>query len=475
MEGAKRLYVCLILLVLIGTSLISVMGKTYEGNQFLIANRWAKVFGGPKNEWKCYIRQTYDGGYLVVTSTESFGAGGYDIWLIKLNRNGEMEWNKTTGGRKDEFVSYLLQTSDQGLLIVANTNSYGSGGFDGWLIKLDKNCNEEWNKTIGGKKDEWLYYAQQTSDGGFIIAGETGSYHHDKYSGGLCKADAWLIKTDQHGNEMWNVTFGRKGKIMELFRSVQQTSDGGYIACGVIVDYRDFPDKEWIYLVKTDKNGNEEWNRTYNFSSDWGNDAFRIFQTEDGGYVMLAEVYVTDYLFKLNESGEVEWKKEINVDKLWYTHAVTFCPTRDGGYVIVGYGEPKIYGSLLFPFFVYRPVIWMMKLDKDFETRWVRTYPAMFFWSGPFDVCRTRDGGYVIGGIASPTEWNFNFKEQDIIVIKTGRMGRTNPVQLKLCGILHWLSKGEWPFPIPVNRSSSSQENSGCSSFYDVLEGVKSC
>lgn len=460
MRGARYLCVCLTLLVLMGTSIIPAMSKTHEENQILIANRWAKVFGGPKDEWECYVRQTYDGGYLVVTSTESFGADDYDIWLIKLNRNGEMEWNKTIGGRKDEFVSYLLQTHDQELLIVANTNSYGSGGFDGWLIKLDKNCNEEWNKTIGGKKDEWLYYAQQTSDGGFIIAGETRSYHHDKYSGGLCKADAWLIKTDEHGNEIWNVTFGRKGKIMELFRSVQQTSDEGYIACGVIVDYRDFPDKEWIYLVKTDKNGNEEWNRTYNFSIERGIDAFKALQTEDGGYVMLAEKNFTDYLFKLNESGEIEQEKKITIDKMWWTSVVTFCRTRDGGYVVVGQGEPKIYDSPLFLiFFVYRPVIWIMKLDKNFNTQWVRTYPAMFFWSWAFDVCQTRDGGYVIGGMTSSTSWDITFKEFDIIVIKTGRMGRTNPVQLKLCGILHWLSKNEWPFPIPVNRSSSSQKD----------------
>jgi hypothetical protein len=155
--------------------------------------QWAKTYGGTSYDWDYSVQQTSDGGYIVAGWTWSFGAGYDDIFLIKTDTNGNIIWAKTYGGTGYEKAFSVQQTSDGGYIVAGSTSSFGVGGGDLFLIKTDANGNVIWAKTYGGTYDDLAYSVQQTSDGGYIVAGWTNSFG----AGGV---DIFLIKTDANGN-----------------------------------------------------------------------------------------------------------------------------------------------------------------------------------------------------------------------------------------------------------------------------------
>ena len=233
---------------------------------------WDREFGGSSGDDFRSIQLTSDGGYVVTGRTFNYNAGFDNAWLIETDSNGQTTGGKEFGGPYSDYGESVQQTSDSGYIIAGETDSYGAGGNDAWLIKTDSNCNEVWNKTFGGPSQDYGRSAQQTSDGGYIIAGETSSYG--------AGTDAWLIKTDSSGNELWNETFG--GTNADYGRSVLETNDGGYIIAGDTYSYGGGNCDAW--LVKTDSAGNELWNETIGGLSD--DRCVSIQQTSDGGYII---------------------------------------------------------------------------------------------------------------------------------------------------------------------------------------------
>jgi len=157
---------------------------------------WQKTYGGTGFDGAQYIQQTSDGGYIAVGWTDSFGSGGYDGYLLKLDGSGNLKWQKTFGGNQEDWFNCVRQTSDGGYIAVGGTYSYGQGLADVYVVKLDANGELTWEETYGGDGFDEGYCIGQTADGGFVIVGESNSF----VSGPV---DVYVLKLDADGNLEW--------------------------------------------------------------------------------------------------------------------------------------------------------------------------------------------------------------------------------------------------------------------------------
>ena len=218
---------------------------------------WETTFGGTDSDGGASVQQTTDGGYIITGSKNSFGNDTTDVYLIKTDGSGVEQWSKTYGGSNDDAGYSVQQTTDGGYIITGSTQDAGNGGSDIWLIKTNGNGDTLWTKTFGGPEDyEIGKSVQQTTDGGYIITGNGVS--------GLGDPDVNLIKTDGNGIEQWTKNFGASDG--DWGSSVQQTTDGGYIITGSIQPFPFTDPNGYVYLLKTDNQGNIQWEQFLDFS-----------------------------------------------------------------------------------------------------------------------------------------------------------------------------------------------------------------
>ncbi len=207
--------------------------------------QWTRTIGGPGNDYGVSIIQTTDGGYAIAGYTTSFGAGLSDVYVVKLSSTGSLQWTKTIGGANNDYGWSIIQTTDDGYAIAGFTNSFGAGGADVYVVKLDAQGNLQWTKTIGGANDDYGRSIIQTSDGGYVIAGATRSF-------GAGGADVYVVKLDAQGNLQWTKTIG--GANDDIGWSIIQTADGGYAIAGRTLSFG--AGNNDIYVVKLDTHGN---------------------------------------------------------------------------------------------------------------------------------------------------------------------------------------------------------------------------
>jgi hypothetical protein len=246
--------------------------------------QWDKTYGGSGTELCGAVKQTADGGYIIVGGSNSNISGDktdscrgdYDLWVLKLNREGKKEWDKTIGGNQNDRCLDFEFTNDEGIILCANSSSEKSGEksetnrglVDFWIVKLDKTGKIEWDKTIGGKEDDWCYTVKKTTDGNYILAGSSrsnkGNEKSENSKGGW---DCWLVKIDSSGNKIWDKTIGGSDDEIEFF-GLNITRDGGYIIGGmsrsnISGDKTDSCRGNFdFWVVKLDKGGNVNWDKT---------------------------------------------------------------------------------------------------------------------------------------------------------------------------------------------------------------------
>jgi len=281
---------------------------------------WDKTYNKTDNNFCFSVQQTNDEGYILSGATY-YSNNVSDVWLIKTDSSGNKLWDKTYGGSSDDLGYSVQQTSDGGYIIAGITKSFDVGEGDIWLIKTGSNGIEEWNKTFGGSGFENAWSVKQTNENNFIIAGNTNSF-------GAGNNNIWLIKTDNNGNKLWDKTFGEMEDAYS--KSVQQTVDGGYIITG--------GKNGKVWLIKTDIDGNKEWDQIYHKEDTANGDDGK--QTSDGGYILTGNIwsnYNKDWdiwLIKTDSNGNKEWDKTIDNSAIDYSRSVQ--QTIDKGFIIIG-------------------------------------------------------------------------------------------------------------------------------------------
>ena len=274
------------------------------------------------------------GGYM--TGGVSSLNGSDDFWMMRVNADGDSMWSRTFGGAEADYSRRILQTSDGSFILAGSTGSFGAGQSDAWLVKTDANGGGLWSRTYGSGGTDGCYSIAQTTDGGFILGGVTDSL------GTWGEADALLVKTNSLGDTAWIRTFG--GQYGDFFYSVQQASDGGYIAAGAITPSLGEPYD--FFVVKTDANGNGMWTRTFGAAGDDECSEVRVLQ--DGGFILsgpTGSYGVHGYgtlIVRTNAFGDTLWTRVLRPDTTGYP----FCGTlvSDGGYVMAG-GELSSNGD----------------------------------------------------------------------------------------------------------------------------------
>ena len=313
---------------------------------------WSRTYGSTGEAIASSLVATSDGGYAIAGYTNSSGKGDYDFWLVKTDKDGEMEWNQTYGGPESETVKDLITTSDGGFAILGQfTDSYGN--CDCLLVKTDTMGNMEWNQTYGRRSD-FVNSLIQTSDGGYAMAGSFTSNREDPF-----ERDFWLIKTDSYGNIEWTQTYG-EGKCYDSANALVETGEGGYLLVGSRSIYLVLS-TSWI--IKTDAQGNIEWDKEFEEKENSG--ANSVVKTADGGYAIAGYISHDFWLIKIDQTGNLEWKQAYQ--KSEDTEAYSLVNTADGGYALAGIitsyvGQQADIDS------------WIVKTDALGNMMWNQTY-----------------------------------------------------------------------------------------------------
>lgn len=291
---------------------------------------WARTYGGASADYGYSVTQTFpDGGFIIAGTTYSFGSGGYDVYVVKTDEAGDTLWARTYGGAGNDYGYSVAQTMDGGYVVAGSTDSYGAGGNDVYLVRIDSAGVKMWAQTYGGGGDDKGRSVEETpADSGFVIAGHTASY-------GPGVESVYLVKTYSAGAIRWTKIFG--GTDWDEGRSVRKTLDGGYIIAGSTGSFGAGADD--VYLVKTDSAGTAQWGKTFGGTgADYGYDVRQTLP--DSGFVVVGQTYSYGtsgdvYVVKTDADGDTLWTRAIGGASIDCGYGVvqTF---PDTAYLVVG-------------------------------------------------------------------------------------------------------------------------------------------
>ncbi|MDX2360818.1 MAG: T9SS type A sorting domain-containing protein [Crocinitomicaceae bacterium] len=361
-----------------------------------------KYYGGSAEEYGYSFKETSDGGFVVCGRTFSFGTGGWEGYVLKLDSDGDTLWTKAYGNVQYDEIQDIETTSDGGYIMTGHTWTTDWAG-DVYLIKLDAFGNIEWDQTYGGATglSDKGYSVKQTSDGGYVVSGTTETY-------GAGGDDVYVIKTNSTGAIQWTRTIGTAG-TQEAGREIQQTSDGGYVIAG----YTDGSGTSFldVYLVKLNSSGVVQWSKTYGGSSyDF---AYTVEETSDNGFILGATTNSFGagdwdaYLIKTDSTGVLQWSKTYGLSGEDRVQSAT--QTSDGGYILCG--RSNSFGAGNFDATLH-------KTDASGNLQWSKAYGGTSEDQGWY-AREYSGGGFVLCGYA----YSFGAGSRDVVMIKTDATG----------------------------------------------------
>lgn len=414
---------------------------------------WKKTYGGSEFDGAYSIKQTYDDGYVVAGFSNSKDGdvsenanSNEHYWVLKLDKDGDIEWEKTYGSSSADYAHDIQQTSDKGYIVVGNSNGsfidFGQrlGKSDYGIIKLDSIGNVEWEKAYGGDLNDIAEAVQQTKDGGYIVAGRSESESsYLGYNNGYF--DFWILKLNSIGVIDWKKHYG--GIDDDKPYSMTISKDGGYVIAGYTrsknIDLELKNGFEDFWVIKIDNIGNIIWEKTYGGTSN--ERAHSIKETNEGGFIIAGWSESNDqdvgdnygeedyWVIKLDSEGNLEWEQ--NYGGWSSDKAESIYQTNDGGYVVAGssFSDNKDIaennGGLDF---------WILKLDSLGYIDWERNYGGSY-WEWANTVIQDRDGNIIVAGQtgSSDKDVESNKGAQDLWIIKinpTSVIGSSSPINI---------------------------------------------
>ncbi len=323
-----------------------------------------------------------DGGFLQAGMSDgNIDGNGYDGLVVKYSSDGVVEWSKFYGSTGSDYIYKISQTENGDFLLAGFTDSWGSGNFDAWVIRIDNSGNEIWSQVFGGEHDDRCYGIFEAASGEIIMAGLIGSY-------GNGEDDYWLASINPDGSFNWEQTYG--GALNDFLFSAVHTSDNGYLLIGHSDSWYTNGDKD-VYLVKTDSSGIEQWSDTYGSNGD------EIYckgtETSDGSFVITSRIYVDDHndvwALKIDANGYEIWNNYFGGSGNDYGYGII--EDLDQHYVLGGYSNSRDINVM---------DAWLCKIDPDGNLVWNRFYGYENGARGR-DLCQAHNGDYVLGGFTT--------------------------------------------------------------------------
>jgi hypothetical protein len=382
---------------------------------------WQKCLGGSLQDLAFSIQHTSDGGYIVAGNTGSNDGdvsgnhGPHDIWVVKLDSTGDLQWQKCLGGSVTDLGRCIQQTSDGGYIVAGYTSSIDGdvsgnhGSTDYWVVKLSATGDLQWQKCLGGTYYDYAHAIQQTTDGGFIVAGYTNSNDGD-VSGNHASDDYWVVKLSGTGELQWQKCLG--GYDDDEARAIQQTTDGGYIVAGYTKSndgdvsgnhgYIDY----WV--VKLNATGDLQWQKCLGGTLD--EIAYSIYQTDDGGSIVAGYTRSTDgdvsgnhgfydyWIVKLNGTGDLQWQKCLGGSGADYAYSIQ--QTIDSGYVVAGYTNSN-NGDVSGNHGSYDN--WVVKINDTGDLQWQKCLGGANV-EFAFSIQQATVSGYIVAGYTASND-----------------------------------------------------------------------
>jgi hypothetical protein len=415
--------------------------------EFLGEVEWVKNFGGSGEETAQAIIATSDGGYAILGFSNSMDGdivgkttAVNDYWLLKLDAAGNLEWNKTYGGSKDDRGQSLAQTKDGGYILTGyamsddGDGSNNEGFHDNWILKLDVSGNIEWEKSFGFSGHDHSYDIIQTQDGGYFFIGflditAARADGYDEKGQFLTRhgvGEFWGTKIDAQGNVQWRNYFG--GTNNDRAHAVVQSNDGGFVMAGFSesndFDISDTKGSYDFWVVKITSTGDLIWERSFGGSGI--EISYDIAKTTDNGYVITGNTFSNDtdvsknngesdvWLIKLDDNGNLIWEKTLGGTQ--FDAAQGVYTSLDGGFLIAGNSKSS---DLDTDANMGENDLWVIKTDDNGALIWQQTFGGADLDYG-FDVIENTDKSVLVVGESTSEDFpNLQNKGMsDVIVIK---------------------------------------------------------